>query len=103
MKKEEKELYIVTDTVSGSEIMYFTAKNDKDAVRNCVLSGLFKMMRFDEVKIERARFMQADTVELDTKAIVEELKYKFENEGEKIKGTVDEVKDKILDKDSSKN
>ena len=99
MKKNENvELYVVTDKVTGNEVMYFKAVNDKDAVRGLALSGYFKTSMIKETKLEKCNFMASSLEEVDIKKVVKELEYKFENEAEKIEGTVDEVEKKIKDK-----
>ena len=96
MKENEKvELYVVTDKVTGNEVMYFKAVNDKDAVRGLALSGYFKTSMIKETKLEKCNFMACTLTEVDIDKVVKELEYKFENEAEKIDGTVDEVKNKI--------
>lgn len=94
------ELYLVTDVINGDEIAYFAAKNDKDAVRNLVRMGMFKFNRIDELKLEKAELCKTgEVIEIDIKTIINELKY-VENESEKIEGSTEEVKEKILDESS---
>ena len=99
MKKNENvELYVVTDKVTGNEVMYFRAVNDKDAVRGLALSGYFKTSMIKETKLEKCNFMACNLEEVDIGKVLKELEYKFENKAEKIEGTVDEVEKKIKDK-----
>lgn len=98
-----KELYVVTDVISGEELCYLSANNPKECIRNLVQTGLFKYNRVEDIKVESCGIAKFDKMEvIDVKKVLEELSYKIEDKAEKISGTPDEVKNKIIDKIENK-
>lgn len=98
-------LYVIYDKVKDEENAVFMAKNDKDCIRELVFCNYFKMNRLDDTEIwftgltidkDGVLNTSDERAKLNIKEICEELSFSMENKAEKIEGTEDEVKEKIV-------
>ena len=103
-------IYAIYDKVSDTLIASYKGVNDKDVIRELVLCGFFKYNRIRDIDIyntglylvEKGGVVSDKNItfpkKVDIMKTLEELAVKIENEAEKIEGTVDEVKEKIYNK-----
>ena len=83
MRKNEKKCYAIVDKVIGEALMYLKGKNEKEVVRELVLTGYFKVNRVKDTQIIECE-LPKEKNEINIEKALKELEISFEDKAEKI-------------------
>lgn len=98
-----KKTFFVYDVITDEVLTVVMGVNEKDAIRNLVLSGIFKYMRKEDVRITEVVIKKCKETRVDLDKVLKDLSIELEQKAEKIEGNEDEVKHKIEEKMGDKN
>lgn len=107
----ENKIYICYDSITEKEVCVTMGYNEKDVVRNLVLSGFFKVYRLKDIMMYSTGLTvldrggtgyEGEVEKVDVEKVLKELEIEFTNEAKEISKNPTEAKKIIIDKDSGK-